>query len=1587
MAAKVNVKFIGIVFVVLSVAGGIVGTLAFLQYKGDAARNVRTGDEAMEAGDYRLAREAYGRAVFKEQTNREYLQKFERALLAYQPVSRDEARECYQEWMQVLVIDALYRGSDPTTHQRLIEELIRRGTLIDSDATWRQVETSATQMWDVVPAENPDRILAKFYRGVAVGHRISVLSTDEMTRGEDDLEGFLEARPESDGAWGALTMMRLAIAERYRAEGRTSQYQEKLKQLRETRQAGLEAVPGGFEMAMANARVLAYFQVATPGAVSQDELDEAVGRIVDLAETTDNRLMLLQYVQLMRELNSQESIRAAVDLLRSRVEDDPQAIFEHLGVARGYLLLDDLEETERFAKRVIDGPRLSTSLVSQAQFDLRREASRLLLDSAVRRWDAASAADKPAMMERVNAARAQLDDFTTGESDHLQLWADGRIALIEGDFETAAVKFDQYLKQRPETDLETMMLSAKALEEIKQYGGAYERIRQISHAVPNNVAVLVQRARLEYNIGRRTEALATLDHAEKISPGNPAVADLRDAIAERQPGAVVTLSDDEEINALLLKAREALESNDADGARELLRKAEERAPNDLTTLKMWFNLEVAAGNLTDARALADKARAVAPNDQDLLRVTTLLSHEDPIEAIKEYVSMTHEDEGERVVATMVNMRALAAQQQARAQSSEAAGDQDAATKARELAARAQREADALVARAEELAPDNRTLIEHQFVRATLQRNWGEAARIVDRAAKANVDRAGGAVYKGRLDLARGNFEDAVRAFLPATEQLGFSSYVWRLLGMAYEGAGNIADARRAYERSYERNPNDLATLRMYCDLLVRIGDPTRAITMLRSAVNLLDDSSPVVEYWLGLEMEHGDVGLALKRRRGIYERSKENSTNALQLATLLGQVKPRRELIVDANGNAVHAGSRWDRLRTDEQRKILDDAHTQWLNESEAILTDLEQQGVRGLSIVNARARNALARNQADKGEKLLRDFVAEQEKAGAPTINAMLTLGQYLAEARRYEEARDVFVAARDVQDPVLRQADVMLGDLYFRGSRFEQAAEAYQRVVEAGDNPVIQQRLIECYIKTRKFDEASTALSEIMEDASSDYVNAMLEAAIAEGRGQDLFANGRKDEARREFDKHRAALDRATALAPSQPMPHVQRAISYLSEFRREKDASALDRAMSSLDTAAAMRADYPAVSIARADVLTARGNLDAAIGELGRLLQQSPESLPVRRRLIELLLDSGRVNEAGNMLLDATKLFPNDAIWFERLGDLKVAQNDVNAAEPMYAKAYEVDPTRALLAKVATARLRMVPPNPRGAADVLAASPDDINHDPALRGVLAEALHGINQPMQALEQMRLAYRQYREAIARGEIAPAMISQWYVQLRKLYKPHQLADAERFIREVAGEGIDVYDQQWIARIWADGGRDGIRRAIEIQQQALAACPKDQVALRMGLLNDLSLYYRTAGDISRSIEVMEQLIAEQPDNAMTLNNLAYLMAQRSFDIKKAVSYAERANELKPNDPNILDTLGFALMLDEQYPKAEEALRKSLDIFPMASTHLHMAQVLSRTNQPRFKVENAIRRAEELNPDAETRTEINAFLDDMRKNSP
>jgi Flp pilus assembly protein TadD len=116
---------------------------------------------------------------------------------------------------------------------------------------------------------------------------------------------------------------------------------------------------------------------------------------------------------------------------------------------------------------------------------------------------------------------------------------------------------------------------------------------------------------------------------------------------------------------------------------------------------------------------------------------------------------------------------------------------------------------------------------------------------------------------------------------------------------------------------------------------------------------------------------------------------------------------------------------------------------------------------------------------------------------------------------------------------------------------------------------------------------------------------------------------------------------------------------------------------------------------------------------------------------------------------------------------------------------------------------------------------------------------------------------------------------------------------SERAVRQVVrGETL----------LGRSGDRAAARRAFE---QAAELAPN---AVRPREL--LAELYAVAGEAALASEQYRRIITLQPSNTIALNNLAYDMAVREKKPAEALGMARKALALAPQDPTVLDTVGW-----------------------------------------------------------------------------
>ena len=75
-------------------------------------------------------------------------------------------------------------------------------------------------------------------------------------------------------------------------------------------------------------------------------------------------------------------------------------------------------------------------------------------------------------------------------------------------------------------------------------------------------------------------------------------------------------------------------------------------------------------------------------------------------------------------------------------------------------------------------------------------------------------------------------------------------------------------------------------------------------------------------------------------------------------------------------------------------------------------------------------------------------------------------------------------------------------------------------------------------------------------------------------------------------------------------------------------------------------------------------------------------------------------------------------------------------------------------------------------------------------------------------------------------------------------------------------------------------------------------------------------------------ESFHKVIADDPKNALALNYLGYMLADRGTRLEEALGYIRRAVALDPQNGAYLDSLGWAYYRMGNYDLAEENLRRA-----------------------------------------------------------
>ncbi|WP_119152925.1 tetratricopeptide repeat protein [Caldimonas tepidiphila] len=180
-------------------------------------------------------------------------------------------------------------------------------------------------------------------------------------------------------------------------------------------------------------------------------------------------------------------------------------------------------------------------------------------------------------------------------------------------------------------------------------------------------------------------------------------------------------------------------------------------------------------------------------------------------------------------------------------------------------------------------------------------------------------------------------------------------------------------------------------------------------------------------------------------------------------------------------------------------------------------------------------------------------------------------------------------------------------------------------------------------------------------------------------------------------------------------------------------------------------------------------------------------------------------------------------------------------------------------------------------------------------------------------------------------------------VQLRRasvLGQQGRVREARELLRALPGTTPDEIRSKLLAEAHLMRELRNWGESYRVLAQALAQFPKD-----VDLMYEQAMMAEKLGRFDEMERLLRQVIAQQPEHHHAYNALGYTLADRNIRLQEARALIVRALELAPNEPFILDSLGW---VEYRLGRREEALallQRAYQAQPDAEIAAHLGEVM------------------------------------------
>ena len=358
------------------------------------------------------------------------------------------------------------------------------------------------------------------------------------------------------------------------------------------------------------------------------------------------------------------------------------------------------------------------------------------------------------------------------------------------------------------------------------------------------------------------------------------------------------------------------------------------------------------------------------------------------------------------------------------------------------------------------------------------------------------------------------------------------------------------------------------------------------------------------------------------------------------------------------------------------------------------------------------------------------------------------------------------------------------------------------------------------------------------------------------------------------------------------AQPYPKLAQA--HFAVAQAAAAAEQRELALAEVRAAAALKPDWDLAVLLEAQLLQRQSNA-LALQRLAAFLERHPKAREVRMSYARVLVAERKYTEARAEFQILSKDFPDNVDVVFAVGVLSLQLQDYPLAEANFK------------------RLLVLPYRDKNTARLY------------------------------LGQIAEEQKNYPEALRWYEEVPGGEQYLKAQIRYalvLAKQGKLDAARAHLRQVDVSNNQERVQLLLteAQLLRDANQP--REAFDLVGRALESMP-DQPEL----LYDYAMLAEKLDRLDLLEINLKKLISLQPDHAHAYNALGYSLAERNLRLPEAEGLIEKALQLSPDDPFIIDSMGWVLYRMGKNEQALEFLRKAYAARPDPEIAAHLGEVL------------------------------------------